>query len=177
MRPTKHGKTRRLLETSSRRSRRSVASCSTRRSSTWPGVSTDTTRTLQRTAWFLRVVWHSSTWKMLMSHTLGVSSTAPCPQGSASSRLTSCPEERRPWLPLLSCSPSTGEQRECWAPLTCSYHPAPFFVLDEVDAALDATNVAKLARFVREQAGGKNSDPSDGHKSVQFLIISLKSTL
>ncbi|KAL1406860.1 Structural maintenance of chromosomes protein 1 [Vanrija albida] len=58
-----------------------------------------------------------------------------------------------------------------------SYHPAPFFVLDEVDAALDATNVAKLARFVREQAEGKNSDPSDGHKPVQFLIISLKSTL
>lgn len=47
-----------------------------------------------------------------------------------------------------------------------SYHPAPFFVLDEVDAALDATNVSKLARFVREQSA-----------KVQFLIISLKSTL
>nr|XP_019042266.1 cohesin complex subunit psm1 [Kwoniella bestiolae CBS 10118]OCF21196.1 cohesin complex subunit psm1 [Kwoniella bestiolae CBS 10118] len=48
-----------------------------------------------------------------------------------------------------------------------SYHPAPFFVLDEVDAALDATNVSKLARYVRNQAD----------KEVQFLIISLKSTL
>ncbi|WWC61082.1 uncharacterized protein I303_103660 [Kwoniella dejecticola CBS 10117] len=48
-----------------------------------------------------------------------------------------------------------------------AYHPAPFFVLDEVDAALDATNVSKLARYVRNQAD----------KAVQFLIISLKSTL
>lgn len=48
-----------------------------------------------------------------------------------------------------------------------SFHPAPFFVLDEVDAALDPTNVSKLARYVRHQA----------EKSVQFLIISLKSTL
>ncbi|WVQ78324.1 hypothetical protein IAT38_000409 [Cryptococcus sp. DSM 104549] len=48
-----------------------------------------------------------------------------------------------------------------------SFHPAPFFVLDEVDAALDATNVSKLARYIRGQA----------EKDVQFLIISLKSTL
>ncbi|WVN85323.1 uncharacterized protein L203_100468 [Cryptococcus depauperatus CBS 7841] len=48
-----------------------------------------------------------------------------------------------------------------------SFHPAPFFVLDEIDAALDATNVMKLARYVRSQAD----------KNVQFLIISLKSTL
>ncbi|EIW69438.1 hypothetical protein TREMEDRAFT_62305 [Tremella mesenterica DSM 1558] len=48
-----------------------------------------------------------------------------------------------------------------------SFHPAPFFVLDEVDAALDPTNVSKLARYVREQA----------EKEVQFLIISLKTTL
>jgi structural maintenance of chromosome 1 len=48
-----------------------------------------------------------------------------------------------------------------------SFHPAPFFVLDEVDAALDPTNVAQLARYVRDQA----------EKNVQFLIISLKSTL
>lgn len=48
-----------------------------------------------------------------------------------------------------------------------SFHPAPFFVLDEVDAALDATNVSKLARYIRHQA----------EKGVQFLIISLKSSL
>lgn len=51
--------------------------------------------------------------------------------------------------------------------LKLSFHPAPFFVLDEVDAALDATNVGKLARYVRGQAD----------KEVQFLIISLKSSL
>ncbi|KIR38118.1 cohesin complex subunit psm1 [Cryptococcus deuterogattii 99/473] len=48
-----------------------------------------------------------------------------------------------------------------------SFHPAPFFVLDEVDAALDATNVQKLSRYIRSQAD----------RNVQFLIISLKSTL
>ncbi|ORX39922.1 putative cohesin complex subunit and chromosome segregation protein [Kockovaella imperatae] len=48
-----------------------------------------------------------------------------------------------------------------------SFHPAPFFVLDEVDAALDATNVSKLARYVRAQA----------ESQVQFLIISLKPNL
>jgi len=37
----------------------------------------------------------------------------------------------------------------------------------KVDAALDPTNVSKLARYVRDQAD----------KEVQFLIISLKSTL
>jgi structural maintenance of chromosome 1 len=48
-----------------------------------------------------------------------------------------------------------------------SFHPAPFFVLDEVDAALDPTNVSKLARYIGTQA----------NKGVQFLIISLKSAL
>lgn len=48
-----------------------------------------------------------------------------------------------------------------------SYHPAPFFVLDEVDAALDATNVSKLARYITQKS----------KEGVQFLIISLKSTL
>lgn len=51
--------------------------------------------------------------------------------------------------------------------MTDSFHPAPFFVLDEVDAALDATNVQKLSRYIRSQAD----------RNVQFLIISLKSTL
>lgn len=47
------------------------------------------------------------------------------------------------------------------------YKPAPFFVLDEVDAALDPTNVAKVARYLRTFS-------SD---SFQILAISLKSTL
>ncbi|KAG2124257.1 hypothetical protein BD769DRAFT_1653050 [Suillus cothurnatus] len=48
-----------------------------------------------------------------------------------------------------------------------SYQPAPFFVLDEVDAALDNANVAKIANYIRSQA-------SD---SFQFIVISLKGSL
>ncbi|EIW78182.1 cohesin complex subunit psm1 [Coniophora puteana RWD-64-598 SS2] len=48
-----------------------------------------------------------------------------------------------------------------------SYQPAPFFVLDEVDAALDNTNVAKIAKYIRSQA-------SD---AFQFIVISLKGSL
>lgn len=48
-----------------------------------------------------------------------------------------------------------------------SYQPSPFFVLDEVDAALDNTNVGKIANYIREHA-------SD---TFQFIVISLKSTL
>ncbi|TFY79840.1 hypothetical protein EWM64_g4174 [Hericium alpestre] len=45
--------------------------------------------------------------------------------------------------------------------------PSPFFVLDEVDAALDNTNVAKVANYIRSQA-------SD---TFQFVVISLKGSL
>ncbi|KAM6496344.1 condensin complex subunit SMC1 [Amanita muscaria] len=48
-----------------------------------------------------------------------------------------------------------------------SYQPAPFFVLDEVDAALDNTNVARIANYIRTQA-------SD---TFQFIVISLKNSL
>ncbi|KAF8957847.1 condensin complex subunit SMC1 [Flammula alnicola] len=48
-----------------------------------------------------------------------------------------------------------------------SYQPAPFFVLDEVDAALDNTNVAKVANYIRAHA-------SD---IFQFVVISLKGSL
>ena len=44
-----------------------------------------------------------------------------------------------------------------------SFRPAPFFVLDEVDAALDNVNVARVASYVR-----RHSD------DVQYIIISLK---
>lgn len=47
-----------------------------------------------------------------------------------------------------------------------SYKPSPFFILDEVDAALDNTNVAKVANYVRDHA-------SD---TFQFIVISLKSS-
>ncbi|XP_054718962.1 structural maintenance of chromosomes protein 1A-like [Uloborus diversus] len=45
-----------------------------------------------------------------------------------------------------------------------SYQPAPFFVLDEIDAALDNTNIGKVARFIREQT----------ETSFQCIVISLK---
>ncbi|KAI9320899.1 hypothetical protein BX666DRAFT_2017874 [Dichotomocladium elegans] len=47
------------------------------------------------------------------------------------------------------------------------YKPSPFFVLDEVDAALDNTNIIKVASYIREHA-------SD---DFQFIVISLKNTL
>lgn len=37
-----------------------------------------------------------------------------------------------------------------------SYRPSPFFVLDEVDAALDATNVARVAHYIRNCTRSNN---------------------
>lgn len=45
-----------------------------------------------------------------------------------------------------------------------SYKPAPFFVLDEIDAALDNTNISKVARFIRQRTVS----------SFQCIVISLK---
>ncbi|KAA0724484.1 Structural maintenance of chromosomes protein 1B [Triplophysa tibetana] len=45
-----------------------------------------------------------------------------------------------------------------------SFRPAPFFVLDEVDAALDNTNIGKVTGFFREMSSG----------SCQIIVISLK---
>ncbi|CAG9764910.1 unnamed protein product [Ceutorhynchus assimilis] len=44
-----------------------------------------------------------------------------------------------------------------------SFQPAPFFVLDEVDAALDNTNIGKVAKFISEKT-----------ESLQIIVISLK---
>ena len=48
-----------------------------------------------------------------------------------------------------------------------SYHPSPFFVLDEVDAALDNANVNRIANYI-----SKNRGPN-----FQFIVISLKNNL
>jgi len=48
-----------------------------------------------------------------------------------------------------------------------SYQPSPFFVLDEVDAALDNANVEKIKKYIREHAG----------PGMQFIVISLKPAL
>ncbi|XP_070559327.1 structural maintenance of chromosomes protein 1A-like [Ptychodera flava] len=45
-----------------------------------------------------------------------------------------------------------------------SYQPAPFFVLDEIDAALDNTNIGKVATYIKEQSEGQ----------FQCIVISLK---
>lgn len=47
--------------------------------------------------------------------------------------------------------------------VTYSYQPAPFFLLDEIDAALDNTNIGKVASFIRSKKG-----------SLQTIVISLK---
>ncbi|XP_036064850.1 structural maintenance of chromosomes protein 1B [Onychomys torridus] len=45
-----------------------------------------------------------------------------------------------------------------------SFRPAPFFVLDEVDAALDNTNIGKVSSYIKEQS----------QEQFQMIIISLK---
>jgi hypothetical protein len=44
-----------------------------------------------------------------------------------------------------------------------SYQPSPFFVLDEIDAALDNTNIGKVASYIRDKTA-----------SLQTIVISLK---
>ncbi|KXJ80531.1 structural maintenance of chromosomes protein 1A [Aedes albopictus] len=44
-----------------------------------------------------------------------------------------------------------------------SFQPAPFFVLDEIDAALDNTNIGKVASYIREKC-----------TNLQTVVISLK---
>lgn len=40
----------------------------------------------------------------------------------------------------------------------CRFQPSPFFVLDEIDAALDAVNVARIASYIRSCTRGSASD-------------------
>jgi len=47
-----------------------------------------------------------------------------------------------------------------------SYKPAPFFILDEIDAALDPINVKRVANYIRKRS-----------KDMQFILISLKDRL
>ncbi|XP_069823979.1 structural maintenance of chromosomes protein 1B [Dendropsophus ebraccatus] len=45
-----------------------------------------------------------------------------------------------------------------------SFRPAPFFILDEVDAALDNSNIGKVTSYIREQS----------REQFQMVVISLK---
>ena len=47
-----------------------------------------------------------------------------------------------------------------------SYQPSPFFVMDEIDAALDNANVAKIAEYIKNHADD----------DLQFIVISLKNS-
>ncbi|KAK2495042.1 hypothetical protein MC885_005428, partial [Smutsia gigantea] len=48
-----------------------------------------------------------------------------------------------------------------------SFRPAPFFVLDEVDAALDNTNIGNVSSYIKEQT----------QKQFQMIMISMKEEL
>lgn len=48
-----------------------------------------------------------------------------------------------------------------------SYQPSPFFVLDEIDAALDNANVGRIGNYIKKYAG----------PNFQFIVISLKNSL
>lgn len=61
-----------------------------------------------------------------------------------------------------------------------SYQPAPFFVLDEIDAALDNTNIGKVASYICKKSKGERSLEDDipreyeDTSSLQTIVISLK---
>jgi structural maintenance of chromosome 1 len=67
---------------------------------------------------------------------------------------------------------SGGEQTIAALALLFALHkhrPAPFFVMDEVDAHLDNHNVYKLSAYIRRRACGSGGD-------LQAIVVSHKDT-
>jgi len=50
-----------------------------------------------------------------------------------------------------------------------SYAPSPFFILDEIDAALDPKNSLKVAQYIKQRSTETKNGPS-----LQCIVISLK---
>lgn len=48
-----------------------------------------------------------------------------------------------------------------------SFKPSPFFILDEIDAALDSVNVLRVSNYIKKHAS----------EDLQFIIISLKNSI
>ena len=70
--------------------------------------------------------------------------------------------------PDAACDFSGGEKTVAALALLFAIHsfrPSPFFVLDEVDAALDATNVARVAHYIRNHTrGGQQQQQQEGEE-------------
>ena len=74
---------------------------------------------------------------------------------------------------------SGGEKSIASLALLLAMHacsPPPFFILDEVDAALDNVNVQKVAAYISRRAAALASGDAKrkGVPALQFLVISLK---
>ena len=58
-----------------------------------------------------------------------------------------------------------------------SHQPAPFFVLDEIDAALDNTNIGKVASYISQRTQGPHAEGSGepgAPGGMNVIVISLK---
>jgi structural maintenance of chromosome 1 len=55
-----------------------------------------------------------------------------------------------------------------------SFRPSPFFILDEVDAALDNDNVGRVSNYIRSRSRRGVEQSHQQGPSTQFIVISLK---